>query len=297
MNDHSNNGREQVILQALDVNSNDNVKGNNNVASVQQLQPFPMWLADITGMTQWPGEVPPYIPMDSVDLGKVPSIPLRTFGDCSSIDRSSCSFDCYRCVAPDDIVTCPEISQTFDDGPSPATPKLLEELNHKTTFFTQGINVVRFPETFRNQHAKGHLLASHTWSHGNLPSLSNEDVIAQLQWSIWAMNATAGIIPRYFRPPYGAIDDRIRAITRQFGLISVFWDKDTFDWRVNDGSKTPEDVYDDVNRWKRDSSNGLILEHDSTIKTVNVGVRVGNILGSRQMTVAECINGKWYQSQ
>lgn len=261
----------------------------------QGLTPFPQWLTDITNLTQWPGYESKYIPIAGIDLGNVPNVPIRELGDCSKVTLDHCSFDCHRCLALDEIMSCPVLSQTFDDGPSPATPKLLEQLPGKTTFFTQGINVVRFPDTFRLQHAKGHLLASHTWSHANLAGVSNEDIAAQIQWSIWAMNATAGIVPRYFRPPYGASDNRVRHIARQFGLISVFWDHDTFDWQVNDKKKIPLQILDEVSSWRAQNPNGLILEHDSTIDTVNVGVDVSKMLGEKQYTVAECVNGQWYQ--
>jgi chitin deacetylase len=268
------------------------------VASAKLREIFPSWLKDMTGLLQWPSEKPPYVAIPQIDLSTVPKdVPLRELGDCKGVDKTHCSFDCYRCVAVDDITTCPVMSQTFDDGPSPSTPKLLLELQSKTTFFTQGINVVRFPEIFRQQHAAGHLLASHTWSHAHLPSLTNEEVVAQIQWSIWAMNATAGVVPKYFRPPYGAIDERVRAITRQFGLIAVFWDRDTFDWRLNDNSKPEHEVYQDVRNWKSEKSNALILEHDSTIKTVNAGIDISKILGPDQLTVADCVRGPWYQNQ
>lgn len=264
--------------------------------SSQGLAPFPAWLAEITKMNQWPGHEPPYIPTANIDLTNLPVVPQRGLGDCTQVTLEHCSFDCFRCLALDEIMSCPVLSQTFDDGPSPATPKLLDNLPGKTTFFTQGINVVRFPDTFRMQHAKGHLLASHTWSHANLPGSTNEQIAAQIQWSIWAMNATAGIVPRYFRPPYGASDNRVRAIARQFGLVSVFWDHDTFDWQVNDKKKSPAQVIEDVRGWRAENHNGLILEHDSTIDTVNVGIDVAKMLGPRQYTVAECVNGRWYQN-
>lgn len=264
----------------------------------QGLAPFPKWLQDITHMTQWPSRDAPYIPMPGISLQNIPDIPMRELGNCSSVSLDHCSFDCYRCLALDEIMTCPVMSQTFDDGPSPGTPKLLERLPGKTTFFTQGINVVRFPDTFKDQHAKGHLVASHTWSHANLAGVSNEQIVAQIQWSIWAMNATAGVIPKFFRPPYGASDNRVRAIIRQFGLVSVFWDRDTFDWQVNDKKKTTDQVLADVRGWRSlPVPGGLILEHDSTIDTVNLGIDVANILGGAQYTVAECVNSKWYQDK
>lgn len=260
---------------------------------------FPQWLTDITKLSEWPGHNPPYIAQDHIDMSDIPYAPIRALGDCAGIDASYCSFDCHRCVTGDDISTCPLISQTFDDGPGPATPKLLEALPGKTTFFTQGMNVIRFPDTFRQQHAHGHLLASHTWSHPNLAGLRNEEIAAQIQWSIWAMNATAGIVPLYFRPPYGASDNRVRAVAKKFGLISVFWDHDTYDWKVNEKKKTSKDVEFEVRAWKKIQPQGLLLEHDSTMDVVNVGIEVANILaenGGRQMTVAECVNGNWYQN-
>lgn len=260
---------------------------------------FPQWLTDITKLIEWPGPNPPYIAQDNIDISDIPYAPIRALGDCAGIDASFCSFDCHGCVTGDDISTCRLISQTFDDGPSPATPKLLEALPGKTTFFTQGINVIQFPDTFRQQHAHGHLLASHTWSHPNLAGLKNEDIAAQIQWSIWAMNATAGIVPLYFRPPYGASDNRVRAVAKKFGLISVFWDRDTFDWKVNENEKTSQDVEFEVRAWKNNQPQGLLLEHDSTMDVVDIGIEVANILaenGGRQLTVAECVNGNWYQN-
>lgn len=271
---------------------------NGTTATARTTTPFPKWLADLTKLSDWPGQNPPYVQVPGFELKDIPHVRQRGLGDCEGIDVTHCSFDCHRCTALDEIHTCPVLSQTFDDGPGPATMTLLDNLPGKTTFFTQGQNVVRFPDTFREQHARGHLLASHTWSHANLAGLPNEEVAAQIQWSIWAMNATAGIIPKYFRPPYGATDNRVRAIARKYGLTSVFWDRDTFDWKVNDKQKTSEEVIKDVRAWKEEMPQGLLLEHDSTVDVVNVGIQVAKYLAEndgRQLTVAECVNQDWYQ--
>ncbi|ODV94360.1 hypothetical protein PACTADRAFT_86543 [Pachysolen tannophilus NRRL Y-2460] len=257
-------------------------------------EPFPTWLTEFTGLTAWPGMDPPYIPLDFIDMNAVPKdIPPHQQGVCPQ-DRSSCSFDCYKCVSFDDAYTCPKMSQTFDDGPSPATPKLLENLNHKTTFFTLGINVVRFPEIYKMIQARGHLLASHTWSHPFLPSLTNEQLVAQFEWSIWAMNATGHHLPKWYRPPYGGIDNRVRAITRQFGMQAVLWDYDSFDWKLesNPKERTEQDIINDVKRWKSRSNppKGLILEHDGAIKTVNAAIEVNKVIGDDQLTVSQCVD-------
>lgn len=263
--------------------------------NVQAQQPVPTWLSDFTGLTQWPGMDPPYIPMDFIKLEEIPEVPPYPQGVCPGT-RESCSFDCFKCVEPDDAYTCPKLSQTFDDGPSPATPKLLKHLKNKSSFFTLGMNIVRYPDVYHEIQSKGHLLGSHTWSHKFLPSLSNEEIIAQLQWSIWAMNATGHHLPRWYRPPYGGIDNRVRHILRHFGLQAALWDYDTFDWQIISKERTPEQVLEGVTNWKVKSPQptGLILEHDGTIETVNVGIAANNIIGEDQWTVAQCMGGAEY---
>ncbi|KAH3670336.1 hypothetical protein WICMUC_004832 [Wickerhamomyces mucosus] len=258
-------------------------------------EPFPDWLRSFTGLTEWPGLDPPYIPLDFIDFNSIPNFEPYNQGICPGT-RDSCSFDCYKCVEPDDILSCDKLSQTFDDGPSPATPKLLDHLTHKTTFFTLGVNVVRYPEIYRRARDSGHLMGSHTYSHKFLPSLTNEEIIAQIEWSIWAQNATGNHIPKWWRPPYGGIDNRIRSISRQFGLQAVLWDYDSFDWQLLSNQRTEQQVLDDARRWKSQSNNprGLILEHDGALQTVNVGIGVNEILGSDQKKVSECVGGVDY---
>ncbi|AAS51884.1 ADL036Cp [Eremothecium gossypii ATCC 10895] len=260
-----------------------------------EMTPFPAWLTELTGLSQWPDADPPYIPIESIDLSKVPDYKPYREGECHLNPPESCSFDCYKCLAIDDVHTCPRLSQTFDDGPSEATLELLGHLNHKTTFFNLGYNIVRNPAVYRQVMAAGHLIGTHTWSHPFLPSLTNEQVVAQLQWSIWAMNATGNHLPRWFRPPYGGIDNRIRAIARQFGLTTVLWDRDTFDWMLQSSefSRTEQQILDDVTEWMR-TGTGLILEHDGHERTARMGIQVNDMIGPNQMTVAECAGGVDY---
>lgn len=254
--------------------------------------PFPKWLSDFTGLNEWPGADPPYIPLDFIDFEKIEKWAPHKESRCENTPRESCSFGCHKCLAPDDVGSCSKLSQTFDDGPSVHTQTLLESLKHKTTFFTLGSNVVQHPDIYRSIMEKGHLIGTHSWSHPFLPSLSNEQVIAQFEWSIWAMNATGNHTPKWFRPPYGGIDNRIRSIARQFGLQAVLWDHDTLDWMSvsNPFQRSESNILEDVGKWKA-SGKGLILEHDIYKKTVDVGLKINGILGDDQLTVAECVGG------
>lgn len=271
-----------------------------NIELEQQFSkaPFPEWLAQFTQLQDWPGMDPPYIPLDFIDFSKIPEATHYNQLQCETVPRDICSFDCHKCVATDDILSCDSLTQTFDDGPTPATTDLLGNLNHKATFFTLGINIINYPQIYKAIIQRGHDVASHTWSHAHLPSLSNEKIIAQLQWSIWAMNATGNHIPRYFRPPFGGMDNRVRAIARQFGLQAVLWDRDSFDWQLlTPNPKTEEDILKDVCLWKKHDGRGIILEHDTTKQTTDLAIKIERIIGLSQKTVAQCVGGSNYIRQ
>ncbi|OBA21820.1 hypothetical protein METBIDRAFT_77384 [Metschnikowia bicuspidata var. bicuspidata NRRL YB-4993] len=261
--------------------------------------PFPEWLSELTGLSNWPGVDPPYIPLDFVDFSVIPGELeswVHTQGSCQSIENTAdvCSFDCWACATEEDVVTCPVLSQTFDDGPSPFTLDLIDKLETPVTFFTIGINVVRFPHVYRKTANKGHIMASHTWSHKFLPSLTNEEIIAQIEWSVWAMNATQHHLPKWFRPPYGGIDNRIRSILHHFGMQAVLWDFDSLDWALaaGQGKETEEELHERLLDFSEKRNNkGLILEHDSFEKTVNIGKGLYELVGSDQLTVPQCVEG------
>lgn len=255
--------------------------------------PFPDWLKQLTNLTKWPGLEPPFIPV--VSLSGIPDTnryrhercnPLRLFPPLTH--ERNCSFDCDGCCAADDIYSCPRFTQTFDDGPSKATIKLLNNFKGKTNFFTIGINVIEHPDIFSRIVNEGHFVGSHTWSHKHLPSLSNEEAAAQLQWSIWAMNATCGYVPRYFRPPYGGMDNRIRLIAERFGLKPIVWNFDTFDWQLSKGKITNEEILKNVYEWKQKYTEGIILEHDTAIENVDIALQINKIVGTDQMRVDQC---------
>ncbi|KAL3229494.1 Chitin deacetylase 2 [Nakaseomyces bracarensis] len=268
---------------------------NKNVQTVANSKlEFPQWLKDFTHLNDWPDMNPPYIPLSFIDFSKVPDLPKYNQNQCPGVSRLSCSFDCHKCLEHDDIITCDRLIQTFDDGPTPATLNLLDNLKNKVTFFNLGINIVKYPDIYRTIINRGHDTASHTWSHVHLPSLNNEQIVAQLEWTMWAMNATGNHIPRYFRPPFGGVDSRVRAIARQFGLQSVLWDHDTFDWQVLIGQRNEYDIYKDALKWHSKGDNGIILEHDTTYLTTNIGLQLEEILNNKQKTVAQCVGGTNY---
>lgn len=266
---------------------------------------MPDWLKERTGLTSWPAYEAPYIAEAHHNLAKIKYCVTRAYGECnySRSHLDECSYDCDHCIRPMDITSCDILSQTFDDGPSLATPKLLDSMKMvgaRTSFFLLGVNVVEQPQIAMREFKEGHLLGVHTWSHKFLPALTNEEIFAELQWCIWAVNASTGCIPKYFRPPYGGVDDRIRDIANQLSLKTVLWDRDTFDWRLHDGSRTKSELLGDVDVWTKDhpsrrwfqlrapKAKGLILEHDLSDQSVSIALEILSTLKASQKRVDQC---------
>ncbi|KAJ3307436.1 chitin deacetylase [Kappamyces sp. JEL0829] len=174
-----------------------------------------------------------------------PTTPANNAGSPTCPDDSSCSWTCQACFGSNDIRSCPDSSHwglTYDDGPSTSTPdilKLLESKRARATFFVIGSYVVQHPDILLQTFQAGHQIGIHTWSHRALTSQTTETVVAELEWTARAIEQVIGVRPKYFRPPFGDIDDRVRGIAAAMGLTPVIWNVDTFDWAASGDCKLP----------------------------------------------------------
>uniref|UniRef100_A0A8H7XUJ5 chitin deacetylase n=1 Tax=Psilocybe cubensis TaxID=181762 RepID=A0A8H7XUJ5_PSICU len=198
-----------------------------------------------------------------------------------------CWWTCGGCTRASDIADCPtklDWGLTFDDGPAPYTPNLMEYLDEKqikATFFVVGSRVFYNWQTLQSQYMGQHQIAIHTWSHYALTTLTNEQIIAELGWSKKIIKDVLGVTPNMMRPPYGDIDDRVRAISLAMGLTPVMWTRlgpnsafNTNDFDIHSGTVTVDQA---LSGWKSvlDKANtidtGFIaLEHDIWQQTVEV---------------------------
>lgn len=133
-------------------------------------------------------------------------------------------------------ITQPVVAMTFDDGPHPSlTPKLLDilkERNIKCTFFLIGQNVKMYPKIVQRIIAEGHEIGNHTYTHCSLTSRSDDQIRSELKRSEEALMAAANYRPQLIRPPYGAINTRIKQLMfSEFGYSTIMWSVDPQDWR------------------------------------------------------------------
>lgn len=130
----------------------------------------------------------------------------------------------------------PIVALTFDDGPHPElTPRLLDILRQngvRATFYVIGRSVAAYPEIARRIVAEGHEIANHSYNHPALTTLSASRLNQELASTTEVIQRVTGRRPTNMRPPYGAINDRVRAaILRDHGLDVIMWSVDPLDWK------------------------------------------------------------------
>ncbi|KIJ50832.1 carbohydrate esterase family 4 protein [Sphaerobolus stellatus SS14] len=205
-------------------------------------------------------------------------------------DTSRCWWTCGGCTRPTDIFTCPDKGTwglTFDDGPSPNTPRLLEYLkdnNLKSTFAVVGGSNYFFPDILRTEYVSGHHIIVHTYRHPYMTTLTTPEVVAELGYTRKIIKDTIGVTPAYWRPPYGDVDDRIRAIAFAMGLETIIWTRnpstldqfDTNDWRIPAGQVTGPQAFQQFENILTNASllntGFIVLEHDLYQQTVDLAV-------------------------
>ncbi|KAJ3059801.1 chitin deacetylase, partial [Podochytrium sp. JEL0797] len=192
-----------------------------------------------------------------------------------------------------DITTCSGVATnvwgaTFDDGPSENTPAVLnyfQSINMHATFWVIGANVIQNPDILLQTYHAGHDIGLHTWSHPDLTTLTDDQIVAELVYASKAVYEVLGVLPSYFRPPYGSINDNVRELTKKMGLTPVMWAVDSEDWSYV-GTGNMYLVEQAFQGWVNQGINNAIsLEHDIYAETVaaipdamNVLIQSGRVI-------------------
>ncbi|HEV3431246.1 MAG TPA: polysaccharide deacetylase family protein [Paraburkholderia sp.] len=78
----------------------------------------------------------------------------------------------------------PCVRLTFDDGPGPSTPHLLDVLKRascEVTFFVLGKHLAQHPEVGARILREGHALGNHTWTHARPGDLREKELIEEIE--------------------------------------------------------------------------------------------------------------------
>ena len=127
------------------------------------------------------------------------------------------------------------VALTFDDGPSYHTRSylsILAEHDAKATFCIIGEQVADGQQVIAETAAAGHLIASHTWSHQELPTLDAAEVQKQLGDTSRALTDVVGHDVMFVRPPYGDLDNETWLKSGGTMGVSMYWTHDSLDWET-----------------------------------------------------------------
>jgi peptidoglycan/xylan/chitin deacetylase (PgdA/CDA1 family) len=119
------------------------------------------------------------------------------------------------------------VALTFDDGPDPAsTPEFLDVLAEhgvRATFFMLGSMVARSPGLAAEVAAAGHEIGVHGYDHWYLTTRWPQAVRSDLTRATDEIGTATGVMPRFFRPPYGVLSGPALLAVRELGLTPVLW--------------------------------------------------------------------------
>ena len=128
----------------------------------------------------------------------------------------------------------PAVALTLDAGASSEpTAQMLATLatyDVRITFFLTGDWIQRNPDLTRQIVAAGHEIANHSVTHPDFRDLDDAQIAAELDGMADILYQTTGTRPApYFRPPYGAYDERVLRAVAARGYIPIFWTLDSLD--------------------------------------------------------------------
>lgn len=171
------------------------------------------------------------------------------------------------------------VAITFDDGPHPegtiAVLDQLDAMSWAATFFLVGSEVRKHPDVVAEIVRRGHEVGVHGDEHRYLIARSPRAAARDLAAATDSIGQAGGVVPRWWRPPYGVLSGPALLAARRLGLRPVLWSSWGRDWRAE---ATPKSVVDDLCAGGGARVDGAtMLLHDSDVTSA---------LGSWRTTVA-----------
>ncbi|CAE6491102.1 unnamed protein product [Rhizoctonia solani] len=205
------------------------------------------------------------------------------------------------------------VALTFDDGPYTWTQNLvdlLDENSAKGTFFFNGNNFGCIydqanADRVKYVYDKGHQVASHTWNHERLSTLSGDQLVSEFSKTDDAIKKITGAVPAFMRPPFGDYDDDVLEVAASRGQTVAIWDFDSGDTSgtlpaesKNQYNKLIMSSPDSILTLNHETQEPLTLLKMATLSDDIIPYAIQQIKakGYKMVTVAECLGQSPYQS-
>ncbi|KAJ3493926.1 hypothetical protein NLJ89_g10913 [Agrocybe chaxingu] len=198
------------------------------------------------------------------------------------------------------------VALTFDDGPYIYMKEVVDTLKAaggKGTFFVNGKNYgcIYDPENverIKYAYDNGFQIASHTWSHKDLSTLSWDEIASEMEKTEDAIERITGAKTGFTRPPFGSYNDQVLQVAASRSQEIVTWDFDSGD-SVGTSPEEQKQLY--VNAVSSHPDGILSLQHEvyesSARDVLPYAIQQLQDSGYRLVTLAECLGKDPYLSQ
>lgn len=163
-----------------------------------------------------------------------------------------------------------EVILTFDDGPIPGrTDKvlaILDQFGVKGAFMMVGEMAEMHPALARKVAEDGNTIGSHTYDHANLASLSFDAAMAEVTKGELAVTKATGTDVSFFRFPYLAESQKLRAAIAMRDMVVMDVDIDSKDYFTT----TPVSITQRTMNLLHIRGRGIILMHDIHKRTATM---------------------------
>ena len=140
---------------------------------------------------------------------------------------------------------------------------VLEKYNAHATFFMQGVNIPGYEAEVARMLQIGCELGNHSYDHPQLSTLDAAGIQKQIGDTNDLIRGAAGKPATVLRPPYGDIDDNMKA---NVGLPMILWNIDTLDWKTMDAQATINNVLCNAD------DGDIVLMHDIHSPSVDAAI-------------------------
>ncbi len=160
------------------------------------------------------------------------------------------------------------VALVFDDGPRPADAEpllaVLAQEKIAVTFALVGDRVNENPATAKAIAAAGHEVVNHSQTHAQPRDLDEGALAKEVAEAQRVITQALGVAPRWYWPPFLAVDDRVREAAKKAGIV-VYAPKylvSSQDW---DKAVSAGDIFKKATTDVRDGT--VILFHEWRVET------------------------------
>lgn len=122
----------------------------------------------------------------------------------------------------------------YENGYTETILDTLKENNVQALFFLTKSYIRDNPELTTRMKQDGHLVGNHSVTHPSMPTLTDEELIIELEETARYFEEVTGFkMDPFFRPPRGEYSERTLYLTRKLGYRTIFWSLTYKDWDVN----------------------------------------------------------------